>query len=274
MARDPIEQVRKLFDLVAPTYDQVGVEFFGPIGARLVSLLAPASGDRAVDLGCGRGAATLPLAEAVGETGDVRAYDVSPVMVQEALTITQHLPQVHVAQMNAAEPTLPGASADVVAASLVLFFLPDPAAALGRWIDLLVPGGRIGLTTFGPQDDTWKAVDRLFDPYLPPHLLDARTSGTRGPFASDESFDTLVLASGANAVETSTHTETLRFPDVGRWQRWTMSVGQRMMWDFVPTGDRPRLLDRAAELLDGARDSDGVIRLRQDVRYTIGTAAR
>lgn len=37
-------QARGLFDQMAPTYDHVGVEFFGPVAARLVAELDPQSG--------------------------------------------------------------------------------------------------------------------------------------------------------------------------------------------------------------------------------------
>ena len=57
-------------------------------------------------------------------------------------------------------PTCLAASYDVVASSLVLFFLPDPAAALARWVRLLAPGGRIGLTTFGEEHPVWTALER------------------------------------------------------------------------------------------------------------------
>ena len=59
-------QVARLFAELAPVYDSSGVEFFGPMARRLVELLAPRPGERALDIGCGRGAASLPLAEAVG----------------------------------------------------------------------------------------------------------------------------------------------------------------------------------------------------------------
>ena len=58
--------VAALFDQLAPGYDRGGVPWFGPIGARLVELTAPRPGDRALDVGAGRGAATFPLVEAVG----------------------------------------------------------------------------------------------------------------------------------------------------------------------------------------------------------------
>jgi SAM-dependent methyltransferase len=44
---------------------------------------------------------------------------------------------------------LPPAHFDVIASSLVLFFLPEPAHALSRWVESVRPGGRVGITTFG-----------------------------------------------------------------------------------------------------------------------------
>lgn len=262
MTEDRVGQVAALFDAVAPTYDQLGVPFFAPIAEHLVSLLSPRPGDAVIELGCGRGALTVPLARAVGADGSVRACDVSSGMAALARTAVERLPQVEVTLMNAAEPTYDPGSADVVAASLVLFFLPDPLDALRRWARLLKPGGRIGLTTFGTQDEIWSRLDELFDPWLPPTVLDARTSGKRGPFASDEALGRLAQDAGLTDVRHDAQSLTVRFEDGDAWQRWTMSVGQRMMWSFVPPDERPRLVARADELLAERRD------LRQDVRHT------
>ena len=53
------ETLRSLFDAVADSYDQVGVDFFQPIADGLVTELDPQPGERALDLGCWRGAALL-----------------------------------------------------------------------------------------------------------------------------------------------------------------------------------------------------------------------
>ena len=73
------ETLRSLFDAVADSYDQVGVDFFQPIAAGLVAELNPQPGERALDLGCGRGAALLPIAHAVGPTGSVVEHGPLPV---------------------------------------------------------------------------------------------------------------------------------------------------------------------------------------------------
>ena len=76
--QDPVARTAAMFDGIAPSYDQSGVPFFGTIAGGLVDLLAPRPGERALDVGAGRGAVTLPVAEAVGPQGRVDAIDVSP----------------------------------------------------------------------------------------------------------------------------------------------------------------------------------------------------
>ena len=266
--------VAQVFDALAETYDQTGVAFFGPVGERLVSLLEPAPGESALDIGCGRGAVTLPLAAAVGPSGHVDAVDVSPAMVAatRASVEERRLDQVTVEVADAAD--LSGVLGnwpryDVLASSLVLFFLEQPGEVLRRWVSLVAPGGRVGLSTFGDLDEPSEALDAGFAPWLPPGMLDTRTSGTEGPFASDEAMEELVRAAGLSAVRTVVEPRVLEFPDVDAWQRFSMSTGQRAMWMRVPEEERPGLLERAEEVLEGTREDGGPCRLVWQIRYTL-----
>ncbi len=259
-----------LFDRVADTYDTVGVEWFGPIGRGLAAELAPAVGERVLDVGCGRGAALFPLAAAVGPRGRVLGIDLAPRMVELAAADAAGLPQVELRLADASAPGLPPTSFDVVASSLVLFFLPDPTGALRTWRELLVPGGRLGVATLGEQDPRWARLDRLFVPYLPPGMLDARTSGRSGPFATDDGVAGLLSAAGFVEVRTVRATVTPVFEDPEHWLAFTRSHGQRAMWDAVPPEHRDRLRDEALVDLAGMRDEDGRIRFDQQVRHTLG----
>ena len=266
--------VAALFDRVSDTYDAVEVPWFGPIAAALVDELAPRAGERALDVGCGRGAVLRLLADAVGTDGLAVGVDVAPGMVRRTADDLAHLPQVRVHVGDAAAPAGAPGSFDVVASSLVLFFLPQPAAALQAWVALLRPGGRLGVTTFGPQDDTWRQVDALFEPYLPQQVLDARTSGRTGPFGSDEGMEQLLRDAGLVDVRTRVVEQEAVFDDAAHWHRWTRSHAQRGMWEAVPADRRDDVLQEAGALLDGARRDDGRLVLRQAVRTTVGRAAQ
>ena len=90
--------------------------------------------------GCGTGTLSLLLAE---EGHAVTGVDFSPAMVERARAKAGHVAAFHVG--DAAEPPLEPAAYDVVLSRHVLWALPDPAAALERWIGLLGAGGRLVL---------------------------------------------------------------------------------------------------------------------------------
>ena len=273
---DTVARVARTFDGLADVYDQSGVAFFAPIAARLCELLDVQPGERVVELGCGRGAVTVPLAVAAGPSGTVTAIDISVAMVEHTRALLAHgstpvAPTV-VEEMDASRPTLPVRSFDVLASSLVLFFLPDPTDGAARWLRLLRPGGRLGVTTFGAQDETWEAVDALFRPYLPPSVLDPRTRGPGSPFGTDEGVEQLFAAAGGEHVRTVSEPLAVVYADAEQWRTWSMSTGQRVLWGFVPEDRRASLFAEAAGLLEAARDAEGRIVLRQDVRYTLADA--
>ena len=268
--QDPTARVAALFDALSSTYDAVGVDFFGPIAAGLLEVLPPRVGQRWLDIGCGRGAVLLPAAEAVGPTGRAVGIDISPGMVEQArgLAASLGLGNVEVSVGDARAPAVDGGF-DVVASSLVLFFLPDPAAALRSWLALTAPGGRLGVVTFGPIDPRWDHVDDVFGPYLPQQMRDARTTGKAGPFGSDAGMEALVGGTGFGEVRTVTRELPVRFADAEHWHAFTWSVGQRAMWLAVPEEDRAAVRAEAERRIASYADPDGSVTFTQGVRYTL-----
>lgn len=94
---------------------------------------------RVADLGCGTGTLSLLLAE---EGYDVTGVDVSPEMLARA---RRKAPAVDFLEGDAADPPLPQGGFDVVLSRHVLWAVPDPGRAFGRWAGLLAPGGRVVL---------------------------------------------------------------------------------------------------------------------------------
>ena len=133
-----------VFDRAAATYDAVGVPYFAPIAAGLVAALAPQPGERALDVGCGRGAVLTPVARLVGPSGSAVGIDLAPEMVRRTAADLADLGQVEVLLGDAAAPAFAARSFDLVASSLVLFFLDEPAAALRRWRGAAGPGRQAG----------------------------------------------------------------------------------------------------------------------------------
>ena len=88
------------------------------------------------DLGCGTGTLSLLLAD---EGHRVDGVDFSPAMVARSLAKAEERRDVRFVVGDAAAPPLDRGAYDVVLCRHVLWALPDPAAALRRWVDLLAP---------------------------------------------------------------------------------------------------------------------------------------
>jgi ubiquinone/menaquinone biosynthesis C-methylase UbiE len=267
-------RVARLFDALADSYDQVGVDFFQPIADGLVAAVVPRRGERWLDVGCGRGAVLVPVARAVEPDGAVLGIDLSPAMVEQCRAVAgaSGLANVEVHPGDASAPEVAGPF-DGITSSLVLFFLPDPLSALRAWAPLLRAGGRIGVTTFRAPDPRWDAVDEVFAPYLPPAMRDARTSGAQGPFASDAGMERLLADAGFVDVTTRTASVPVRFADAEAWHRFSWSTGQRAMWLSVPEDERPAVRAAAEARLLAHAAPDGSVTFEQNVRHTLGYAA-
>jgi SAM-dependent methyltransferase len=107
----------------------------------LLGVLPPAPG-RVADLGCGTATLALLLAEA-GYAVD--GVDFSPEMVRRARAKVSGRADVTITEGDARVPPLSPGDHDAVLCRHVLWALPEPVAALRRWVDLLRPGGRLVL---------------------------------------------------------------------------------------------------------------------------------
>lgn len=115
---------------------------FDPLTARLLEEAGLAPGMRVLDIGCGAGNVTRLAAEIVGPGGSVVGIDAEPAAVELARAAT---PMPNVEFGVADVTTLDGVegSFDAVVGRLVLAYLPDPVAALGRIAKQVRPGGLV-----------------------------------------------------------------------------------------------------------------------------------
>ncbi|WP_028652577.1 class I SAM-dependent methyltransferase [Nocardioides halotolerans] len=108
----------------------------------LLTAHLPAAPARVADLGCGTGTLSVLMADA-GHVVD--GVDFSPEMVARAREKGADRSGVTFAVADAGRPPLePGRYAAVLCRH-VLWALPDKAAALARWVDLLHDDGRLVL---------------------------------------------------------------------------------------------------------------------------------
>ncbi len=144
-----IEDAREMWDREAETFDQAADHGLrDPVVRRAwADLLLPLIGKpgrRVADLGCGTG--TLSTLLAAEGQHLVHGVDFSTEMIRRAREKSATVvPSPFFSVADASEPPLSPASFDVVLCRHVLWAMPDPSAALQRWIELLAPGGTLVL---------------------------------------------------------------------------------------------------------------------------------
>lgn len=106
---------------------------------RLLRAHLPAAPAAVADLGCGTGSLAVLLA-AAGYT--VTGLDLAPAMIRAARAKARAADvSARFVLSDAAAPTLPPRSFDVVLARHVLWAMPEPGDALAAWLRLLLPDG-------------------------------------------------------------------------------------------------------------------------------------
>jgi SAM-dependent methyltransferase len=265
------DATRALFDRIALGYDRTGVAFFEPIGRRLVELAGIGVGERVLDIGCGRGAVVFPAAAAVGPTGHVTGFDLAPAMVALLAeeVAARGLATVDVCVGGAEDPPIRSSSFDHALASLVLPFVPDVPRAIAAAFDVLVPGGRLGFTTFAGGDARWEPLEEL--------LVGA--AGTEGPedhdgeeggaLASADAIHEIVTAAGFVDVRMREEPFRVVFETSQRWLAWFRSTSGMALLEAIPRERRDDAVERALAFVDTLRDDDGGIGMEVVVRTSL-----
>lgn len=141
------------WDKAAGVYESSWQRQLATAQARLLELAAPQPGERVLDVACGTGLVTFPLAEAVAPGGHVLGTDLSAKMVEAARgrAAARGCANAAFERMDAEHLELDGASFDLAVCSLGLMYVPDTAAAIRELQRVLRPGGRAALLVWGQR---------------------------------------------------------------------------------------------------------------------------
>ena len=153
-----------------------------PAGAAALAALAPRTGERILDLGCGAGATTVELCRAVGPDGAVTGVDISPDQVAVARGRAGNERAEFVVGDAETWPFDAGAY-DALFSRFGCMFFGDPSAAYANLHRALKPGARVVLAVWRDLAmNPWAALPAaLGAEVLGP--LDPPAPGTPGPFA-------------------------------------------------------------------------------------------
>lgn len=144
------------YDAVAELYDRVRAPLHEGPAADLVALLELHPGQRVLDVGTGTGVAARAAQTATEPDGLVVGVDASLPMLRLAEERGVRL----TAQARALDLPFADGVFDAVMATFVIFFFKKYETALADLKRVIRPGGRLGVTTWGPIEDEFRRAWR------------------------------------------------------------------------------------------------------------------
>lgn len=133
-------------------------EMIAPIGEAFMAHADFQPGETVIDLGCGGGATTVAIAEAIAPSGTVSGVDISPdlVVAAEQRAIGVGAKNLEFLCADAASVVLPAAPYDRLFSRFGSMFFDEPFSAFANLHRLVRKGGRVDLAVWGaPRENPW-----------------------------------------------------------------------------------------------------------------------
>lgn len=222
--------------------------------AAVIEWIEPTPGKRILDLACGPGTLSYPIAKSVSPGGEVVGIDLAPGMIELAqreappgLPLTFEL-------MDIENLRFPDHSFDAAVSGHGVQFVPDLRRALAETRRVLKPGSRMAASV--PVDparisDAQAILERAIGVALPPAPKARDQFATRRTVEDEASFAAVAKQAGFNAAEVVRYEESTTWASPQHFVElsaswWSMAL----RLERVSPGERASLLERARRAIE------------------------
>lgn len=141
------------YNAAADYFDHPVSSFWHCFGRRTIERIGLKEGEAVLDVCSGSGGSALPAAELVGSIGKVIAVDLADQLIAlaEAKATANRLGNIEFRVADMLELGYPDEQFDAVVCVFGIFFVPDMPAAVRELWRMVKPGGRLAITTWGPD---------------------------------------------------------------------------------------------------------------------------
>lgn len=168
------------YNAAADHFDHPVSSFWHRFGRKTIERLDLQAGERVLDVCSGSGGSALPAADRVGADGYVVAADLAERLIDlaRAKAEAQRLTNIEFRVDDMLALGYPDHSFDAVVCVFGIFFMPDMCEAVRELWRMVKPGGRLAITTWGPNlfepanGAFWEAIEgerpdlhRAFNPW-------------------------------------------------------------------------------------------------------------
>ena len=230
------------YNAAADCYDDAANVFWGHFGRRTVERLRLSPGQHVLDTCCGSGASAIPAAQAVGPEGSVLGIDLAEGLLCLARTKAAALGLTNLEFRNGdvLHLDVPDASCDAVVCVFGIFFVPDMAAAVRELWRRVRPGGKLAITTWGP--DFFEPASTAFWE----SIRDVRPELHKGfnpwdRISEPESVRSVLSAGGVASADVVAEAGTHCVPSPECWWSAVMGSGYRGTIEQLDVAERTRV---------------------------------
>jgi len=250
--------IRQGWEEVADEYAKDRMGIFERSAGRLLDLLSPAPESALLDIGTGAGAVALQAAACFLPAGLVIGSDIAAAMTSLATraAVEQRAANAAFCPMDAERLGFPDNSFDAVTCAFSLFQFPDMGRALTEMHRVLKPGGRLGLSNWGPG---------YFSPVASLQRNLFREFGLRPLLANPIVFkparlEALLHTAGFTAVELIEETDTVWFESADEVWAFDLDMGPFpvMLRRQLSAGRQKELTRRFVTMLEDLMTEQGI----------------
>ncbi|OAI16019.1 ubiquinone biosynthesis protein UbiE [Methylomonas koyamae] len=147
------QKTASAYNAAAELFDHPANTFWSRFGNNTVERLRLTAGDKVLDVCAGTGASALPAARKVGKAGRVVAVDLAEKLlaIAQAKAAAEGLDNLEFRADDMLALGYPDGYFDAVVCVFGIFFVPDMSAAVKELWRQVRPGGRLAITTWGPD---------------------------------------------------------------------------------------------------------------------------
>jgi ubiquinone/menaquinone biosynthesis C-methylase UbiE len=222
-------------------YERVLVgPLFRPFATQLVSRLGPHQGDSAIDVACGTGICARLVRERLGPDAPIVGVDVAPAMLAVARTVDR---TIDWREGNAISlPVGPTERFSMLTCHQGLQFMADKPAAIREMRRVLAPGGRVGIATWRPLQDSPGVLElnAIAERHVGP-IADSRHS-----FGDADALAGLLIDGGFGDVAVEAFSHDVQFADGALYARLNAMavIGMSDIGKAMSEGERGELAGR------------------------------